>query len=741
MTDSRLLAQTVAATLGMRLPPRRTPLEGLVAAIGSREMLVVLDNCESLATGCAELCNAVGLGCPATTILATSRVPLGASREMVWSVPPLELPAPDAVLVEHVQHSPAAQLLVERIRAHHVQFRLTAQTAPAVAEICRRLDGLPLALELAAARVPQMGVNEVARRIDDRLRLLTLGRGAAPARHQTLRATLEFDQELLNDDERTLLWRLAVFVGGFDLAAAEAVGSGERLASDRVVDVLGALVTRALVLTRHVDGDVRYRQLETVREFALDQLRAVSEEAAARERHATFYWALARQQPRIHQLGPEAAATLARLDVEQHNLRAALRWFIDRRDVERALELALILAPWWAGRGYLGEGRATIAELLAMPAAAAPSSERAGLLVWSALLANFSGDWLKVRPLAEEALDVARAVGDSVHVAGALHQLAWNSLGHGDRARAGALFQEAADTSHTIGNVELEITSRVFLALLLLGSGQTAQATHEVQTALDLSRQYALAHEMGRIQLVLGLLALDRGDLAAARRRLEAAVQRLQSGANRFWEAAALTALGRVTADLGDARAARQALAAALQVGQSLGGHWPLLRSWLEACAVMASAAHQPTRALRLAAAASKLVPRPGAQPVVIQGLSAVWLAQVRMAAGAHAEASWNDGCDLPADDAIAEALKDNSAEPTPANEQETHSLTRREGDVVRLVARGHTNREIAERMSITEGTARVYVERAMAKLGVHSRAQLVVWALGRGLGATDGAG
>ena len=244
----------------------------------------------------------------------------------------------------------------------------------------------------------------------------------------------------------------------------------------------------------------------------------------------------------------------------------------------------------------------------------------------------------------------------------------------------------------------------------------------------------SLNHELGRIQLALGLLALEKRDASTARRRLEAAIKRLQSAANRFWEAAALIALGRALAELGDANGARATLRVALQVGTSM-GRWRLLRGWLEACAVTAAAEGRRDQALRLAAAAPAIAGWPGVLPVVLPSLSEAWLAAMRSVVGSRADAVWSDGADLPTEEAIAEALGTQADEDHP--EPAAHRLTRREQEVVRLVAQGHTNREIAQALVISPGTARVHVERILSKLHLHSRIQLVVWAVGQHLSQT----
>ena len=367
VADGSLVPQTVASILGVRELPGRPLIDALAQALVTRQLLLLLDNCEHVLSACAGLAYSLLQACPHLSVLTTTREPLNIAGETVWRVPSLTLPDSEAaVSLEQLRKSEAVRLFEERAWSTLPGINLSDHNAPAVAKICRRLEGMPLAIELAAARVKLLSVEQIAARLDDRFRLLSGGRRSAPTRQQAIRATIDWSYDLLSEPERLLFDRLSVFVGGWTLEAAEAVGAGGEIDADNVLDLLGRLVDKSLVLTEvSVHSSVRYRMLETLREYGREQLgrRSSAEVEATERRHAQFFVQLAElAEPEIQ--GSGQLLWLETLDQEHGNIRAALRGQIARADVEAAQRLAGAVRLFWMVRGYLSEGRAWLAEAL-----------------------------------------------------------------------------------------------------------------------------------------------------------------------------------------------------------------------------------------------------------------------------------------------------------------------------------------------------------------------------------------
>lgn len=340
LADPALVPHAVAAAVGVHEQADRTLMATLQEALRPRQLLLVLDNCEHLVTACAAVAEALLRSCPHLRILATSRELIGIGGEIAWRVPSLDLPeAGPSLALDQVARAEAVRLFVERAAAARPGFALTAENAPAVLQICQRLDGMPLAIELAAARMRVMSAQQIAARLDDRFRLLTGGSRVALPRQQTLRGALDWSHALLAAEEQVLFRRLAVFAGGWSLDAAEAVCAAGGITAGDVVDLLGRLVDKSLVWVDEQEEGPRYRLLETIREYAAEKLEAAGEAVAVRARHYDWCLALAeRAQP--HLTGAEQATWLGRLEREHDNLRTALRWALDRQETAKGLQLA-----------------------------------------------------------------------------------------------------------------------------------------------------------------------------------------------------------------------------------------------------------------------------------------------------------------------------------------------------------------------------------------------------------------
>jgi predicted ATPase/class 3 adenylate cyclase len=562
LTDPTLVPQAVAAAVGVREEPGRPLLATLADALRPQRVLLVLDNCEHLLDACAQLADALLRACPQVRLLATSRQVLGLAGEVPWRVPSLALPDPRPRPAAALSQYEAVRLFVERAGAVQPAFTVTNANAPAVAQLCWRLDGIPLALELAAARLRVLTVEQVLERLEDRFRLLTGGSRTALPRQQTLRAAVDWSYALLGEPERRLFARLAVFAGGWTLEAAEAVCAGGALAAGDVLDLLTGLVEKSLAVVEVGEGGAggaagpaaaaRYRLLETLRQYGRERLEERGEAEALRRAHAGYYLALAeRAAPELRRA--QQVAWFDRLEREHDNLRAALRWALDRGEAERGLRLGAALMPFWFRRGHWAEGRGWLEALLAAPAAARRTPARAGALSAAGQLLLFQGDLAASRRLREEALAIYRERGDRLRAVSALRTLGYVSLHLADYGGARRQYAEA------------------LAAVRALGSRPEAAAGPD---AVWIRRETAFA--LGG----LGMVACVRGDYAAARALGEQSLALFRALGASDDTAAALTELASTALAQGDHAAGLGLLAEARPlwqaVGDRSGGAWLL---------------------------------------------------------------------------------------------------------------------------------------------------------------------
>jgi len=528
--DPDLVAATVAHVLGIREDPGRPIASLLVDAIGQRRLLVVLDNCEHVIDACAKVADALLRGCPNLALLATSREPLGIGGEWVYRVPSMDTPAEGAD-PGAVRASEAVRLLADRAAAQGAPLTWGGPAAEVVGRICRRLDGIPLALELAAARLRVMPVAELDARLDERFSLLTGGSRAALPRQQTLRAMVEWSWELLTGSERAVLARLSVFAGGFGLAAAEAVAAGPEVPADEVLGLLGALVDKSLVQFGDTgSGPGRYRLLETVRQYAAGQLGAQGEAAAgaARAAHRDYYLALAETAaPQL--VAADQAAWLDRLDAELGNLRAAINFSLTKPGPGPGLRLAAALRAFWRDRGHAAEGAGVLRALLDAPIAQGATLERARALAAAANLLEKTGSYSVAGDYSKEALVIARAAGDEHLVTDLLHGRAWVLLRQGQYDAALPLIESGLDLARRLGEPRLTgvlLSARSYAAYV---QGDPAAAARDADESLRLFRQAGDRIQLGVMLGNLGSVDLAEGDLDAARRHLAEALDILRT--------------------------------------------------------------------------------------------------------------------------------------------------------------------------------------------------------------------
>ncbi len=491
IADPALVPKTVASALNVPEQPGRDMTDSLVDALRSKTLLVVLDNCEHLLAACRGLTATLLQKCPQVRILATSREGLGVPGETVWRVPSLSLPdirnlpaSRDLVLYE------AVRLFLDRATATAPAFTVTSENAYAVAQVCHRLDGIPLAVELAAARVKVLAVEQIAARLDDRFRLLTDGSPIALPRHQTLRAAIDWSYHLLSETERVLLRRLSVFAGGWTLEAAESVCAGGGVEADTILDLLAALVDKSLAVVETQGAEARYRLLETVRQYGTDKLGEAGEAAEVRRRHRDWYLDLA-ERAEAKLVSSEGRAWLNRLETEHDNLRAGLEWSGTAvGGAEAQLRLAGALTYFWNYRTHWSEGRRRLEEALAR-SAEAPKSVLPKALQGATLLNWRIGDYERGTALGEKGLALCDELGDSGNRAWLLMWLGILSMRQGDYARATTLFEESITLSRAVGNP--------YLTSLGLGQlGVAARNQHDYRQAIALHTQsLALFRQVG----------------------------------------------------------------------------------------------------------------------------------------------------------------------------------------------------------------------------------------------------
>lgn len=558
LDDPLTLPAHVALALGARTEGGGTPERALSALLQDRELLLVLDNCEHLVEACAALVTQLLSSCPRLRILATSREALGVAGERSWLVPALSLPATDTVLTPaEALEAGAVRLFVDRARDVQPGFALTEANLSAVVQICRRLDGLPLALELAAARVAVLAPPQLAERLDDRFALLTTGPRSALPRHRTLRAAVDWSYELLTEPERLLLERLSIFAGGFTLDAAESVCADDGIAAAQVLDLLAALTTRSLVAMQEEDGQARYHLLETIREYATERRKARGPADGLAERHARYFLALAREAEPELILGRTAA--LRRMDVEHDNLRAALAWSAaGRHGTALGLPLGWALLWYWFHRQLWREGFAQLEAALAS-AADPPSRLRAAALHGLGLFGLYAAN-PESRARLEEADRLWRECGERRWLAFTLLVRTTEASLRHDADDARRIAEEGIEVARALGEGGWE--TALMLAHALVPSRLWARQWAEADTLLAEAERVYREHRYGiGVAYVLdarGFTALMVGDPGRAERLAQASLREEPTGQNRWLAGRSLRTLGAVAAGRGElARAVR----------------------------------------------------------------------------------------------------------------------------------------------------------------------------------------
>jgi predicted ATPase len=611
ITDPALVASAVAQAVGVRDAGARPLADGLTAALRSKRLLLLIDNFEHVLPAAVWIA-ALLEACPSVTALVTSRALLRVRGEVEFAVPPLSVPASARAGEEGSPRRAALDLLIERARAARSGFAVAPADEEVLVAICRRLDGLPLAIELAAARLRVLPPRDLLTRLESRLRVLVGGARDLPERQQTLRRTIAWSHELLEPEEQVLFRRFAVFADGCTLAAAEAVCDDGGGALD-VLAGLAALVDRSLLLPgEDADGGARYAMLETIREYALESLGASGEADALRRRHAQHFLEVVEQAaPEL--TGPRQGALLARLDAEHGNLRGALGWARDSGEHELGLRLGAGLWRFWYQRGHLTEGRAWLAQPLAAASDAAVAVDpavRAAAANAAGILALYQDDYGAARAMLEESIALRRSLGDRSGVAASLGNLGIVLIDQGDYARAATVLEESLAMRRELGNAASIAAGLTNLGNAAMHLGDLARATALHQEGLALRERLGDGAGIAVSLYNLGNAALRRGDLAeAAALHTRSFASRTASG-DRPGMAGSLSALGALALEQGDGARALTMYAEALTLYHELGDRLGITVC-LDGLARALSAAREPadagSRAAYLLGAAERL--------------------------------------------------------------------------------------------------------------------------------------
>lgn len=744
LREASLVPQFVAQALGIHETPNQPPMESLRRFVQTKQMLLVLDNCEHLSDACAMLTQSLLLHAPQLRILATSREPLGVVGETNYYVPPLTVPpgAHSAVnrgigADEWMQYD-AIRLFVERAQAALPGFTLTSDNATVVADICCRLDGIPLAIELASARVRILTVAQIAARLDDRFSLLVSGsRKRQVPHHQTLRAAMDWSYALLTPAEQTLLRRLAVFVAGFSLDTIEATCAGEGLEQALILDLLSSLVDKSLVVAETMSRpQARYRLLETIREYALEKLEATGEATRLRHRHLDLFLARAEEAaPKLNDAYQQL--WLNWLEGEHDNVRTALAWALESGRIEAGLRIANALTRFWEIRGYVQEGLAWFERLLDQADEEIPVVVRVHAFSFAAFLAGFLSQASTTASYAREAVALAEAAGDAGKplLGLALGGLLASASGGGDyqtaftiAERSVQLFRDSSWPSFYLG---MSLLVQGSLAIEL-GYYDTARAA--LDESLTLARTAGDTYRIAYILRCFGELAHCEQQYAEAQSAYEQSIALLRDlGATHHDLAAPLHNLGHVCLHLGDVERARALFSESMATCQAQQTPSGVLAECLIGFAALAIVRGVPAAGTRLLATAAAF----GAQ----HGKSS-WTATRReyehyialartTLTEAEFQAEQAAGRALSLEQAIEHAQNlPLTSRATPAVKENSDDLTGRECEVVTLIAQGKSNGEIASELVLSKRTVEKHIAHILSKLGFNSRVQIVRWAI-----------
>ncbi|MDH6679665.1 putative ATPase/DNA-binding CsgD family transcriptional regulator [Rhodococcus sp. LBL1] len=692
--DPALLEQTVISALGIQDRSTRAPRAILIDHLGEGRVLLVLDNCEHLVAAVADQTADLLRHCPGLTVLATSREPLGVPGEIVTRVPPLAVPDHLGSTSSPTETSDgdAVALFEQRAQGARPDFRITEENRAAVARICRRLEGLPLPIELAAARLRAMSVDEILRRLDDRFQLLTRGLRNAPSRQQTLRYSIDWSFDLCTPQERWLWARLTVFAGSFELDAVESVLAGESAHED-LLDLVTSLVDKSILIREEVDTTVRYRMLETLRDYGWDQLDDPDERTDLQRRHRDWYEDLV-LRARSDWIGPRQVDWTGRLDREQPNLWDAFEFSLTEPGAgDGALRIATALHDYLLLRGRLSEGRYWLDR--ALEGDYASSAARAEAIVAGSVLASLQRDVPEAAALAEQSVRLAHELSDADASALAEYALGFAAVAEGDIERGCAHLENAIARYRAAGDLVRLVPALYWLGCALYTDGDLERASTVYQEQLALTE--------------------PRGEI--------------------MWRALALSDYGSSLWRRGIHEKGIALLEDALRLLRKLDNLFGC--AWCFEELAWASVDRDPDLAAVLMGAADAQFTAIGSPMATFGSLVVIHDACTRSARNALGDrgfdAAFEYGRSLELDEVTARALGERPCEESPASASDgAGALTPRETEIAELVATGMTNKAIAERLVISQRTVEGHVEHIREKLGFTSRTQIVTWVIRR---------
>lgn len=630
ISDPELVPQAISLQLGVREESERSLTRTIIDYLKPKDLLLLLDNSEHVLATCAGMAETLLRFCPKLKILATSREQLGIAGEIAWSVPSLSVPKPTAELtLEELANSEAVKLFMERARTARPGFTFSDDDVGSLSSIARQLDGIPLAIELAAARMKAFSLNEINERLTDRFRFLTAGVRSALPRHQTLQALVDWSYDLLTEPERALFRRLSVFHRGFSLQAAESVASSAELDDAQILHNLVALVDKSLVVAEELCGETRYRILETLREYGLTKLASSGEAEATLGKHLQWFLSIAElAEARRH--GP-GSVWLDRLELDNENLRAALDWAIREGHTEEALRLAGALTWFWFFRGYWTEGRRWVEACLGLPGEVSPAV-RAKALYAAAGFADSQGDRAAARSLWETQLDIVRRIGDERAAAVTLVNLGDSLFRSGDLLRALELVREGDAIFRRTSNMSELATSLCLLGSIEVDLGHYDQAANHLEEGLRLA-----SNERAKSLLLAarGYLMESRGEYRPARSDFEESLS-IASGLGHQVAGDSLLGCGRVAEAMGDYEVARGYYEEARALSEKLGGKYEIARSLFH-LGVFAHNTGELDEAERLLKECLELIDGGEDRRAIAQSL--LWLSRIRKIKGDHSEA------------------------------------------------------------------------------------------------------
>ena len=748
LSDPLLIPQTVASALGLRERQDAELSQTVYEHLSSRHALIVFDNCEHLIADIARFVDKILQICPHLSVLATSREGLGIPGEAIWAVPPLSLPAQqpwtDPASAQEAANfylkSESVQLFIARVSPASPGFSLTAENGPWVAEICRRLDGMPLAIELAAARARALSVKQIAERLDDRFGLLTAGSRTAPPRQQTLAATLDWSYALLGEPERRVLQRLSVFAGGATLEAAEAVCACEHVRPAEVLDVLSHLVDKSLVVADHSSSETRYRLLETIRQYAGQKLSEQGDEKVCKDSHLAYFvhWA-EEMAPTLD--GQNKLKGLEEYENEHDNLRAALDWCSSNGNKAKAgLQLATACGRFWRLHGHVSEGRRRFSIALSPKLVQDRSSLHARALYYSALLAYLQGDYPAAQPMIEESLTIWRELGQE-----GLAMLGHTLLLLGDLKNEVGDYSGALPVFHEALQIFSQLNDKKGIGWIHMQLGWEAMRIGDyLQAQNHLEKYLTLSQETGDMEGLiyalsgLGEVAVRLGQVNRASDLLRKSLSLSRDQGDKWGEATILGSLGWIALRQRDFDLMRQllndSLALRMEIGDKGGMAW-----CLEKLAEAAFREGEYQKAAKIfGSAASLRIPIHSAIDQVDLPDYERTLVGLRSRLDQETFTQcWNEGTAMRLKDVIACALSGPAVrmdEPSISDKEKFQGLSKRERETAAWIAQGKSNREIAQAMTVGEKTVETYVTRILDKLGVNSRVQIATWAVEKGL-------